>query len=800
MNTTGKRAGLTLLAAAYLLSAFLVFRHVARDAGPGRVTIRVCQWQLETGLREAVDALIRRYEELNPRVHVVQIALPGGPVYTSWILTQMAGGTGPDLAQYAWNNPHVAEIFQPISADITAPNPYNRGTPLEGVPWKDTFVDGMACNFDHNLRDYYSASLSTHVARIVYNRSLLEAVTGSDAPPRTYRGLLALAGQVRAYAKARGLTLVPLANSSDIGQLQSWLIAMNMAGGLCERIDSQHRLAAGPGDLGRYYLRNDWSYDSPEAVASLQALREYGDLCTPGFWARMGASAVSDFVTGRALMIVCPSWEAPNLLGLCPFGIAAFPYPYPRQDDPVYGRYARGPFSDGQVTTGLSLYVSRATAHRAEAIDFLRFITSQEGDRIFSRVSNWPPSTIGVRPSAFASQFKLQSEGYYWGGNLLVPTLELDAENFISTHMADLWGAGGGVDVFRKVMREGLASRIRDDLRHETASALDDLRQGDTRAAARVELGGPGGFDTVPVMPVVNEASMVYQARALVDPSTCGAPDPPASAVAAPAARVDSGPQGPGTGPCARLIPAWRALAAFDAGRALGIFDRSLDAADPKEAREARFGRAVSLLGRQPVSQAHVEEARGLLDSLAGSGTDDPAQGARFFLGRIAQHHQETPDPAEAARQYRRLLSDHPASVWAQSALARLALLDLYALNPGEAPAERVARAEGLLALATAPAARDDLHIAIAYAVFFYRLPGAAALPHLLAAERLGRLDWLLRTDVLVQIAELSRLAGERAQAARYYRAFLGENPIDARRYIVRERLAAVEGRPFVSH
>jgi hypothetical protein len=215
--------------------------------------------------------------------------------------------------------------------------------------------------------------------------------------------------------------------------------------------------------------------------------------------------------------------------------------------------------------------------------------------------------------------------------------------------------------------------------------------------------------------------------------------------------------------------------------------------ANPALAREARFGRGVALLDRQPVTPGQVEEARGLFTALADSGTDDPAQGARFFLGRIAQHHLAEPNDAEAARQYRQLIAGDENSVWAQSALGRLALLEIYELNPTWTPAARLAGAEKLLAHAHTAAAQSEVHYAIADAFFFYRLPAAGALPHLLAVERLGRLDWTARMDVLVQIAELSRLTGNRRQAAKFYRTFLAENPRDLRHYIVRERLAEME-------
>ena len=118
-----------------------------------------------------------------------------------------------------------------------------------------------------------------------------------------------------------------------------------------------------------------------------------------------------------------------------------------------------------------------------------------------------------------------------------------------------------------------------------------------------------------------------------------------------------------------------------------------------------------------------------------------------------------------------------------------------HAVMVGQA-IERLAATEKLLAQAHVPAVAGELHVALAEAIFFYRLPGAQALPHLLAAERLGGTDRVGRADVLVQIAELSRLAGNRAQAAKYYRQFLQENPRDSANYTARRRLADMEAPP----
>jgi hypothetical protein len=210
------------------------------------------------------------------------------------------------------------------------------------------------------------------------------------------------------------------------------------------------------------------------------------------------------------------------------------------------------------------------------------------------------------------------------------------------------------------------------------------------------------------------------------------------------------------------------------------------------DARAARLGAALSLLAQPSPVPDRVEKARALLTALAADGTDEVALGARFFLGRLAEFQLEPPDPRQAAREFRRLIAEHPDSPWAQAAVARLALLVLYtAAGPAE-PAARLAEAARLLPAARQPGTVAELHLVIADAIFHYRQPDGEALPHLLAAERTAALDAATRADVLVQIGEVARLTGRPGQAAQYYRVFLAEYPRDARQYPIRRQLAAL--------
>jgi len=515
MKFSGKSIALLLLGTAYAASAFLVFRRHVEEVRSDRVTIRISQWQLEGGVRDAIDAIIRRYEQLNPRVHVIQIAAPDR-VYLPWIQTQMVGGNGPDIAEYSWPWPDTVRNFSPITSEVMQPNPYNRGTPLEGVPWRDTFIDGMTSpdNYVQSLSQYYGVSMTTGMSRIVYNRALLRTITGRDTPPRTYREFLAVCAAVRAYAQAHGLNLAPLANSRTTHINLTNEIVGNLSTRLGARVDFQHRLKLEPHTLAVSYLRGEWSYDSPELVAGFEELREFGAQCTPAFLQRERDTALTDFVSGRAVMVVAPSWEATSLQQLCPFALGAFRYPSPREDDPVYGRFAHGPFSEGQVITGMPFYLNRWTPHRAEALDFMRFMSSQEGSTIFTTVSNWLPIVVGVKPSDFAAQFQLQSEGYNWYGGFLGPNNHGDAQDLVLSILYTLWSPDGSVDRFRAALRGGMEGRVRDGLRRDLLAGLGNIRREDSAGAALLELAPPDHRpETLRLVTLSNEINL-YQARA----------------------------------------------------------------------------------------------------------------------------------------------------------------------------------------------------------------------------------------------------------------------------------------------
>jgi len=387
-----------LMATAYVVTLFIVFTRPGTVLSTDkRVVIRVAHWQIEAGPREAFDALIKRYEELNPHVRVEQLAVPG-VVYNQWLRTQLIGGTATDIIEFGQHMQGMNDVpprfFAPISDYVEEPNPYNRGTPLEGVRWRDTFKDGLNTpdTYIANLGNFYAVTQCMLSMRLFYNPELLREVTGRPEPPATYTELRALKEELERYNAGRKEPLALLAGS----QFNSYILlspllaraGLDITFGM-DRFRDHGPLAL---DAGLEYLRGSWDYRRPELLKGMEMLREVSFMMRPGFRQLERDGAVQDFLRGRALMIATGTWDATSLRTMAPFPMGVTEFPWPTRDDGEVGRYLWSPLTESAGTTAMALYINKASPHQAEAIDFLRFITSVEGNTIFSHTSGWLPA------------------------------------------------------------------------------------------------------------------------------------------------------------------------------------------------------------------------------------------------------------------------------------------------------------------------------------------------------------------------------------------------------------------------
>lgn len=237
------------------------------------------------------------------------------------------------------------------------------------------------------------------------------------------------------------------------------------------------------------------------------------------------------------------------------------------------------------------------------------------------------------------------------------------------------------------------------------------------------------------------------------------------------------------------LTEAWQTLS-------IGFYsDASDQFTATAKSRETSLGRALAQLNRPPVTPSSLAEAEHQLAELA-AGTDITSHAARYFLGRLRQIHPMKPDPAAAAQEYEHLIATRADDTWCRLALVKLAILRLTVLPAAGSLPAQLAAVEPLLAHTADPATQHDLHLVLGEARLNHELYDASTLGHLRAALATTREADTMRADLLIQVARLASLLGDRTTAKEHYERFLQDYPKERRAFTVGAALAHLDG-PF---
>ena len=454
--------GVGLLVATFSVSLLNITRRGREEADPGLRILRIAHWQLEAGPSAAIDEIAREYERRHPGVRVEQLRIPER-IYPQWVTTQLVGGTAPDLVQVgtAIDNERLARFFEPVTEHALAPNPYNEGTELAGLPWRETFYDGMASGFDENLQDYYGAAMFVGSVRMFYNRDLLVRITGADAPPRTLAEYEALCRRVREYAVETGRDLVPVAGSRYNAPMMvetqfravTQKLALTVAPRLVLRSEPEHVL------LG--FVEGTLGFATPEVRAGLDVMRRTGRTMQPGFTQLQREDASILFQQGHALMIATGSWDATGMFANDAFRVGAFELPMPMPDDPEFGGFVLGRTAEVGASAFNPFGITRSSPNLELALEFMRFMTSQEQNRVFARVSGWLPMVKGVEPREQMKVFMPRYEGYPQGFGL---GLGADTRRILGSSLNQLYQASGTVEAFVGAVEKPYLEAARADL------------------------------------------------------------------------------------------------------------------------------------------------------------------------------------------------------------------------------------------------------------------------------------------------------------------------------------------------
>lgn len=463
--------------------------------------LRFAHWNLESGVREAFDEVARNYERAcaarGQPVRVHQIAIPRR-VYWSWAKSQLIGGTAPEimLSMNATDDQMTAAYFRPLTDVIAEANPYNRGTSLEGIAWRNTFGDGMAISgFNFVLGRHYSIPFATFTTRVFVNLDLLGDLLQDPrfapiAPLLDERGLpsrwdafLALCHALPPGARFHGTPLLPLAGSDDQAQFllshafesQTQRYLFEVAPFPDGRPNSQHLMVR--------LLQGDWHFDSAPVRSGAALMREVGRALPPGFLQLKQDDAIFQFTSGRAVMMVIGTWNAPSIETQIGgrFRVAAFRMPLPGTDHPRFGSGVLGPFSESDAVPSGFLGVVSLHPREAQdrAIDFLRFLTSVPVNIAFSDRTGWLPAVSGpgVEPPARLRSYLPVVDGYPRGLSLSLN--DTDFRRLMQVNLHLLFSREDGVDRFIEAQQNGARATAITALRRVNRDQQNGFRTGD---------------------------------------------------------------------------------------------------------------------------------------------------------------------------------------------------------------------------------------------------------------------------------------------------------------------------------
>ncbi len=444
------------------------------DAAP--IELRLAHYLVYDSNREFYDLAIAEYRKLHPDVNIVPIDVPPR-IWPVWRQTRFTGDTAPDIIQLGrgFTDEMAALYLTPLSEELERPNPYNAGTALEGVAWGETFVDDSLTgeNFNPRLLEHYGVSNYLNLRRVYFNVDLMREITGKATPPRDYAEFIAYCREVKAWSEKRRSPVVPIAGSIEYSRGLFVEAMTQQTQRLARRIDLEHDLVSSERETAMSWLRGEWALDDEALLPVWEQLHEMAQFFQPGFLQLAREDAGFLFKQGRAAMIVSGTWDANYFLVDSDFEVGVFVLPLPDEHHPRYGRNVVGVLTERAAVPSGALGVARSSKHPAEAIDFLRYLTSLRVNEWFAEYCLRVPVIEGAAPPPGFKAFAPMMEGYEPGATLWFEGLgSRSSQRHLEANIDYLVGPNGTVDGFLQRLSPHYGRYLRQDLQRVAATGL----------------------------------------------------------------------------------------------------------------------------------------------------------------------------------------------------------------------------------------------------------------------------------------------------------------------------------------
>lgn len=379
---------------------------------------------------DAYKRVFEAYKKYHPEVEIRILNGGRDDLYLEFLDVNLANNSLPEIIDISGNS-YIRKFSKEgyvvdLHPYLNESTPYNKGLSSWRESWNHEVLDYM----NQFAKEYdIEPTVSTYSVsvRIFYNQDLFRQA-GVPLPRTNWtwgdfihaQELLQQAGILPfAFANSRKDDL-------DWFWTEALLFDMLCDNKLKQAIDTNHNQAIEVNEKEQAYLTGVISGKEPFVREAYRFIKQWSSYWGEGFNSMDKSKAQAEFVQGRAAMILDGSWSHRHIKDSIDdtfqFGIVPFPV-MTKVDSPL----ASGAFRSPELTLGHgNLAISRATVKRKNnletVVDVLRFITSPEGQSLYSRYSWNPPSiknaVVDDNTSAFVNQANI---AIMYGSDRLIP-------------------------------------------------------------------------------------------------------------------------------------------------------------------------------------------------------------------------------------------------------------------------------------------------------------------------------------------------------------------------------------------
>lgn len=401
--------------------------------------VTLTYWRVFDG-PDAFEEIINNYKALHPFVTIEYRKLRFDE-YEKELLNALAEDRGPDIFSIhnTWIRKYQTKI-EPMPESTTMAYPVTQGTvKKEVVPEmrttrsftmreiRDNFVDVVYKDVVLEDGKVYGLPLSVDTLAMFYNKDLLNNAGISEAPQYWNRELLQAVKKMTKQDPKRGLIQsgIAMGSATNIERFSDVLTLLMMQNGATIINDSLQVVFHTVPEFARASGYNP----------GLEALRFYTDFANPAkesySWNSEMNNSLDMFISGNLALMFGYSYHIPIIKAAAPklnFSVAKFPQ------------------IEGNPPTNINMAnywvetVSKKSAHKNEAWDFIQFIVKADQAELYLKATNKPTALRSLVASqidddnigVFADQV-LTAKNWYRGKNIVAAELALQemVESFL---------------------------------------------------------------------------------------------------------------------------------------------------------------------------------------------------------------------------------------------------------------------------------------------------------------------------------------------------------------------------------